>query len=304
MKFPDPIFDLIGIPILVGLFIFLWIMESKFQLRKRVQKKSDRFLTNTGIATVSLVLLRLVFIPAMVWLAVHNNEWKFGLNYLYQWPVWTEFVIGFLFLDYTNYVWHILNHKFPLLWRFHVVHHTDLDLDLNTGIRFHFGELIGSIFFRGAMVLLTGASPVLVLVYEIIFEAATNFHHSNWKLPLRFEKVFNILFVTPRMHGIHHSIIKNETDSNFSVIFSFWDRLHKTLHLNIAQQDIIIGTPSYRDPAELTLLNLLLMPFRKLKSWQFADGTVPERSDTDKNRVHFPDDEPKQNLRKNNAGSF
>ena len=296
MNFPDPIFDIVGTPILVVLFIFLWIIESKFQLRLRIEKKTKRFLTNACLALFSLALLRLVFIPAMLWLAIQNKLWQFGLNFLFHLPGWIDFLIGFLLLDYLNYIWHILNHKVVLLWRFHYVHHTDLDLDVTTGIRFHFGELIGSVLFRGAMVVLTGASPILVLVYEIIFEAATNFHHSNWRLPFRFEKALNSIFVTPRMHGIHHSIVKRETDSNFAVIFSFWDRLHKTIYLNIAQNDIIIGTPSHRNPAELTILNLLLMPFRKLRSWEFADGRKPERLYKKENIVDSSENEPKQSL--------
>ena len=174
-------------------------------------------------------------------------------------------MIAFLLLDYTNYLWHILNHKIPLLWRFHLVHHTDHDLDITTAFRFHFGELIGSVFFRGAAVFLIGVSPAIVLVYEIIFEAATQFHHSNMRLPFRFEKILNKLIVTPRMHGIHHSVVQNERDSNYSVIFSFWDRIHKTFTLTKQQQELVIGVPSYNEQKELTIGFLLKLPFTKIR---------------------------------------
>lgn len=213
-------------------------------------------------------LLRFLFLPAIVWLAYKNETIRFGLNHLYELPAWLEVTIAFLVLDYFNYVWHVVNHRVPAFWRFHLVHHTDPDLDVSTALRFHFGEMIGSVFFRGAVTFLSGVSPLTVLVYEIVFEAATQFHHSNWKLPLPFEKILNKIIVTPRMHGIHHSIIKQETDSNFSVIFSFWDRLHKTIRLNIRQNDIIIGVPSYNNPEELTIGFLLRMPFKKIRSWQ------------------------------------
>lgn len=149
-------------------------------------------------------------------------------------------------LDYGNYLWHLLNHYVPFLWRFHNVHHIDLDLDVTTAIRFHYGEIVLSVFSRGAIILILGASPLLILVYEIFFEAATNFHHSNLRLPYHWEKLITKFIVTPRMHGIHYSIVKRETDSNFSVIFSFWDRIHQTLRLNIPSHAINIGVPAYR----------------------------------------------------------
>lgn len=270
------IFDTYGTPILVSIFIILFIAESRFQLRKRVQARWKRVFINFIVSIPAFALLRIAFIPAMVWLAVQNESWQFGLNYLFGAPATIKATITILLLDYSNYIWHILLHKLPVLWRFHLVHHTDLDLDITTAFRFHFGEMIGSIFFRGAAVILIGASPVMVLVYEIMFEAATQFHHSNIKLPFHFEKVLNYLFVTPRMHGIHHSMRKRETDSNYAVIFSFWDRLHRTVRLNIHQHEIIIGVPSYADEKELTIGKLLKLPFTSLKPWK-EDDVVPNR---------------------------
>jgi sterol desaturase/sphingolipid hydroxylase (fatty acid hydroxylase superfamily) len=176
-------------------------------------------------------------------------------------------LISIFIFDYSNYLWHILNHKIPFLWRFHLVHHTDTDLDVTTATRFHFGKMAGSVFFRGTFVFLSGASPLVVIIYEIIFEATTLFHHSNTKLPLNFEKALNKLFVTPRMHGIHHSNIKGETNSNYSVIFSFWDRMHKTAKLTISQDKIVIGVPSYSKKKELTAGYLLKLPFTKIRKW-------------------------------------
>lgn len=259
------IFDYIGIPALFILYIFLFALESKFQLRKRVQERWKRITINSFVSIPAFTLLRFLFIPAMVWLAKLNEGLHFGINYLYELPKPAEFMIAFLLLDYGNYFWHMLNHKFTFLWRFHLVHHTDKDLDVTTAFRFHFGELIGSVFFRGAITLLSGASPFTVLVYEIIFEAATEFHHSNFKLPLKFEKVLNKLIVTPRMHGIHHSTIRHERDANYSVIFSFWDRLHQTLKINIPQDEVVIGIPSYSNAKELTIGFLLKLPFTKIR---------------------------------------
>ncbi len=263
-------FNTVGVSVLLFLFILLFILETKFQLRKRVQQRFKRVIINFAISIPSFVLLRLLLLPIMVWLATENQSVQFGLNYLYQFPSYAEAIIAFLLLDYTNYVWHILNHKIPFLWRFHLVHHTDHDLDVSTAFRFHFGELIGSVFFRGACVFLIGANAATVLIYEIIFEAATQFHHSNWKLPFRLEQVLNKIIVTPRMHGIHHSVIRNETDRNFSVIFSWWDRIHHTVKLNIPQNQIVIGVPSYSNPEEFTIGYLLKLPFTKIRKWSDA----------------------------------
>jgi sterol desaturase/sphingolipid hydroxylase (fatty acid hydroxylase superfamily) len=262
------VFDIYGVPILLGAFLILFILETKFQLRKRVQDRWKRIIINFIVSLPAFALLRLLFIPAMVWLAVKNEEWQFGLNYLLQLSGWTGFAIAFLLLDYSNYIWHILLHKLPFMWRFHLVHHTDLDLDITTAFRFHFGEIIASVFFRGAVVVLIGASPVMVLIYEIAFETATQFHHSNTRIPFRLEKLLNKFIVTPRMHGIHHSMVKRETDSNYSTIFSLWDRIHRTLRLNVHQDEIVTGVPSYADERELTIGRLWKLPFTKIRKWK------------------------------------
>lgn len=263
-----------GLIILSATFVILFVSESYFQLRERVQGRWKRIVINAVVSIPAFAVLRLVFIPVVVWIAIQNQTLQIGLNYLYELPSSVEFAIAFLLLDYTNYLWHVLLHRMPLLWRIHLVHHTDLDLDVSTAMRFHFLELFGSVIFRGLAVLLLGATPALVLIYEIVFEAATQFHHSNLRLPFRLEKFLNKIFVTPRMHGIHHSVVKDETDSNYSVIFSFWDRLHRTVKLNIKQENLVIGVPSYHDPNELTIGYLLTLPFSKIRPW---GNTAPPR---------------------------
>src|SRR5687767_819107 len=261
------IFDAYGAPIIAGLLIILFIVESKWPLRRRVQKRWKRIVINFIVSIPAFVLLRIMFIPAAVWIASVAQDMQFGLNYLYDASSLLKGVVAFLLLDYSNYIWHILLHKIPLMWRFHLVHHTDLDLDVTTAARFHFGEMFGSLLFRGAAIALIGVSPFVVLIYEIAFEAATQFHHSNTRLPMRFEKWINLLIVTPRMHGIHHSIFQKETDSNFSIIFSFWDKLHRTIRLNVSQEEIIIGVPAYHDERELTIGYLLGLPFGRIREW-------------------------------------
>ena len=278
----DEIMTKKGLPILIGLFVLLFIMESVSQLRARKESRIKRAIINSGVAVPGFFALRLLLLPAMIWIAYKNQEWKIGLNYLYEFPIWAEGAIAFLLLDYTNYLWHILNHRVPWLWRFHIVHHTDVDLDVTTAIRFHAGEMIWSVFYRGSAVFILGVSPLLVLIYEIVFEAATQFHHSNWKLPFRLEKFLNRIIVTPRMHGIHHSIVRRETDSNYSVIFSFWDRIHRTINLGIAQNQVVTGVAVYSNPKELTVGYLLKLPFTKIREWK---EDAPSRGEDHKNEL-------------------
>lgn len=277
IKFFFPVFDYIGAPLLFLLFILLFYLETKYALRKRKESRIRRIRRNVKLASVSLLFLRLLLIPGMVAIAVLCHSHSFGLFHWIDFPVWLEFLLGFLLLDYGNYGWHMLNHYIPFLWRFHNVHHIDLDLDVTTAIRFHVVEIILSVFSRGIVVLIIGASPMLVLIYEIFFEAATNFHHSNLRLPFKLEKNMSKVIVTPRMHGVHHSIVKREADSNFSVILSIWDRIHNTIRLNIPQHEINIGVPSYRNPSEQKFTKLLMLPFQKQKPWVLPNGKIPDR---------------------------
>ena len=146
------VLDKRGFFVLAGLFAGLFVLETVFNLRKRVQKRWSRVLVNSIVSIPAFVALRFMFLPAVVWLAIKNKSWRVGVNYLNGLSPGMKFAIGFLLLDYSNYVWHILLHRVPLLWRFHLVHHSDLDLDLTTAIRFHFGEMLGSVIYRGAAV--------------------------------------------------------------------------------------------------------------------------------------------------------
>ena len=285
MKLIRSVFDLRGIPILTAVFAVLFIAEGKRQLRKRKQPCVKRVIINALVSLPAFSLMRFLLLPVMVKLAIKNRQLQWGLNYQYSAHPVFKGIVTFLVLDYTNCLWHILNHKIPLLWRFHLVHHCDPDLDVTTAIRFHFGEMIGSVFYRGVFVFLSGASPFNVLLYEIFFEIATQFHHSNWKLPYKLEKALNKIIVTPRMHGIHHSIVRQETDSNYSVIFSFWDRLHKTVRLNINQDLIVTGVPAYNNFDELTAGYLLRLPFTKIRHWKQADEDDVKAFLPDKNNV-------------------
>ncbi|AKD05543.1 sterol desaturase family protein [Pontibacter korlensis] len=279
MKVFFPKFDKVGVPLLGVAAAALLILEAKRQLRRRTRPKVERLLENGSLAATALPALRLLLLPALYGTARWSVRNHFGLLPRLTLPRWAQHMFGFVLLDYGNYLWHMLMHKSSILWRFHNVHHIDLDLDVSTAWRFHVGENFASVPFRGGVVALLGVPAPLVLFYEVIFEGCTAFHHSNLRLPYKLEKQLCKLIVTPRMHGIHHSIVQRETNSNYSVIFSWWDRLHQTLRLNVPQQEITIGVPAYQDPSEQTLSYLLRLPFQKQRAWQLPDGTVPEREE-------------------------
>ena len=188
-------------------------------------------------------------------------------------------VLGFLLLDYTLYLWHWLNHRAPFLWRFHAVHHLDLDLDTTTGLRFHAGELAMAAGFRAAQVLLLGVDRETLRLWQQMLVASVVFHHSNLRLPPDVEQRMNAIVVTPRMHGIHHSTRPGETNSNYSSLLSVWDRLHRSLRLDVAQEAVTIGVPGFSQPEDVTLERSLTLPFRQDRRLRPpADGALRRTS--------------------------
>jgi sterol desaturase/sphingolipid hydroxylase (fatty acid hydroxylase superfamily) len=274
---PIPQLDYVGPPLFICLFVFLFWFQSKRPLRRQHFPALLRLVRNFVFSIPGYAIARfsLVSIPlAIAWAAESH---RFGLLHWFRAPAPVAWGAGFLLMDWGYYWWHVAAHRVPLLWRFHNVHHTDLDLDVSTAARFHFGEIVLSVPFRVAIVALFGISPATLVIYELVFESAVFFHHSNSRLPLRLERILNRVIVTPRMHGAHHSIVRRETDSNWGTIFSIWDRLHRTLRIDVPQEKLTIGVPGWRDDHELTLGKLWLMPFRKQRGWHLPGGGVPER---------------------------
>ena|SRR5438128_7468373 len=260
-------------------FLALALCERRQPLRRRmVEPKLKREVRNLIVAAVGAGALLLLERPAILPLAQFVDGRRWGLLKQVGLPWWLELALAVVMLDYTLYVWHYLTHKVPFLWRFHVAHHVDLDLDASTALRFHFGELALSVPWRAAQVIIIGVSPISYLAWQTFVFPSILFHHSNVKLPIRMERWLNRLIVTPRMHGIHHSIVENETNSNWSSGFTVWDWLHGTLRLNVPQQEITIGVPAYQAPEEIKLKDSLLLPFRKQRpSWEFFGDGKPTR---------------------------
>ncbi len=253
--------------ILISFFLILLILENYFPLRKVVISRLERINRNISLAVIGYLVIKLLLLPHLISFSKIVEEKNWGILNLVEFSYGIKIALSIILMDFTLYFWHLANHKIPFLWRFHLVHHTDLEMDVSTASRFHFGELVLSVFFRAFQILIFGIDPIGLLIFETSVTFFAFFHHSNTKLPLFLERALNKVIVTPRMHAIHHSQILKETDSNFTTIFSFWDRPFKTLVLNIPQKDIIIGVSSYPDPKELKLVNLIILPFKKIRSW-------------------------------------
>ncbi len=239
--------------------VLVWL-ERRRPLRREVEPKLTRDVRNATVAGVGAAAMLLMENPITKRLTALVDQRNLGLLKLVRLPVWLETALAVVLLDYTLYVWHVLTHKLPLLWRFHLVHHADRDLDASTALRFHFGELILSIPWRTAQIALIGVSPLSFFVWQTLLLLSILFHHSNVRLPLATERRLNRFIVTPRMHGIHHSIVRDETNSNWSSGLAIWDLLHGTLRLDVPQEMITIGVPQLQRPVEVELRELLLLP--------------------------------------------
>jgi sterol desaturase/sphingolipid hydroxylase (fatty acid hydroxylase superfamily) len=274
-----PAFETVIAGVVAAVFVALLLLETGFPLRQTKRSKAKRFAINVGVSGIALAAGAYVVAPVALGLVSRSSENSFGLVRIVPLPFAAEFILGFLLMDLTFYYWHRANHAFPWFWRFHNVHHVDPDLDVSTSFRFHFGEVLYSLGFRALQVYLLGVSLITYLVYELVFQCATMFHHSNVRLPITVERWLNKIIVTPRMHGIHHSIVKDETNSNYSVIFRWWDLMHGTLRLGVKQSDVVIGVSAYLETEDNGFLNLLVLPFRKQRDyWRLPNGQEPGRT--------------------------
>ena len=239
--------------------IFLW--EITWPLRREVEGKARRLPRNFAVAGLAALTVHLAEMPIVQPLAERVYRRRLGLLPRLGLPRWAETCAAVLLLDYTLYVWHVLTHRVPALWRFHVVHHADLDLDASTALRFHFGELAISVPWRAAQIAAIGVSPRALSIWQTGLMLAIVFHHSNARLPVDLERWLSRIIVTPRMHGIHHSIVLDESDSNWSSGLAVWDWLHATVKLNVPQDAIHIGVAAYQSPEQVTLPAIIAMPF-------------------------------------------
>ena len=250
-----------------GVGLLLW-SERRRALRARPARldahQGERVVTNLAMAGLSAVVTHVAMAPVVEPLAEWVERRKVGLVQQVPAPAWLQDAIAVLLLDYTLYWWHVAEHRVSWLYRFHQVHHADLAMDTTTALRFHFGEFLASVPWRAAQVAAIGASPRALRTWQRLTTISVLFHHSNARLPLWFERRLARVFVTPRLHGIHHSVVASEQDSNWSSGLTLWDRLHGTYRANVPQDDIVIGVAAYPDPKDVTLARSLVMPLDHL----------------------------------------
>ena len=266
--------NLIGGAFTFGMFGVLLYLENRRPLRRAVESKLTRNSRNLSVAGLAAIALQLAEQPVVAPLTKLVERKNVGLLKLVRLPRFLETILAVALLDYTLYVWHVLAHRIPFLWRFHAVHHIDLDLDASTALRFHFGEMIISVAWRSAQIVIIGVSPVSFAAWQAFLFPSILFHHSNIRLPVEWERKLSRYVVTPRLHGIHHSVARSETDSNWSSCLTIWDWLHGTLKTDVPQDKIVIGIPAYRDSDEVVLTKILPMPFKRQRpSFQLAAET-------------------------------
>lgn len=247
--------------------------ERRSPLRRQTQTEPPRLVRNLVMGALSMAVVSAVEGPIVQRLAGRAEARRRGLAQRLPAPAWLRDAAAFLAMDYTIYLWHVLTHKVPALWRLHLVHHVDLDMDASTALRFHAVDMLASVPYRAAQVAVLGVSPRALRAWQAFFFLSVLFHHSNLRLPAGLERRLARVLTTPRMHGIHHSTVRSETDSNWSSGLSLWDHLHRTFRLDVPDARVQVGVPAWRDPAAIRLRPSLAMPFvRQPDAWRPQPG--------------------------------
>ncbi len=256
--------------VFAGVFLSLALLELVMPRRGLSASKLKRWVTNISFSGLNTLLIRLMAVSSVPLVAIGVAEYgaqaEFGLLRQFTLPYWLVVVISLLVLDLAIYFQHFASHKVPLLWRVHRVHHSDVDFDVTTAVRFHPIEIGLSMLYKCVLVLLLGIDGLSVLLFEIILNGCAMFNHSNLKLPLWLDKIVRLVIVTPDMHRVHHSVIRRETDSNYGFSLAVWDRIFRTYNEQpeAGHEEMSLGLPSTIDKAEPTRFNWsFLLPFSK-----------------------------------------
>ncbi|MEW6584147.1 MAG: sterol desaturase family protein [Nitrospirota bacterium] len=246
-----------------GIFIFMSMWETTAPRRALTQSKGTRWFHNLILTTLNSILVRLIFPAAAVGAALVSSEHGWGLFNNVELPEAFAGITAVIVLDLIIYAQHFYFHKIALFWRLHRMHHTDLDVDVTTGARFHPVEIILSMAIKMLAVIILGAPVWSVVAFEVFLNATSMFNHSNVYMNERIDKVLRLLVVTPDMHRVHHSVIIKETDSNFGFNLSWWDRLFRTYTDQpfAGHKGMKLGLANYRDKKWLTLPWMLAVPF-------------------------------------------
>ncbi len=248
-----------------GIFVF-WIIEGVFPLFEFGYKKVRHALIN-GLLTVLFVVIGLGFAGALLFTSNWATANEFGLIHIVEIPIWLQAVIGVMVLDLIGaYTVHWVEHKVKLLWRFHLIHHSDTTVDVTTGLRHHPGEAVFRMLFTVVGVLIVGAPIWIVFLYQSLSALFTHFNHANIQMPKKLDRALSWVFVTPYMHKVHHHYTQPLTDTNYGNIFAIWDRMFGTFAEVEDTNNLKYGIDTHMDPKEHDdVLNLLKMPFQEYR---------------------------------------
>ena len=255
--------EIIQILVFWGGVSFFLFLELLIPYRPSSVSKIKRWFDNLGLGVFNGLVLNLLFGALIIQTTEYVNFHQMGI--LNLWSLSRGWKIGatVLLFDFILYVWHLLNHQVPFLWRFHRVHHSDLNMDVSTASRFHIGELSVSAGIKIGQIFFLGPDLIAITIFESLIVLTSQFHHSSMIVPPWFERLYWTLFVPPSMHRIHHSVVIKERNSNYGTIFSIWDRIMETMVSKIDQERIRIGIGAYQNPDKLKFHHLLLMPFTR-----------------------------------------
>lgn len=247
---------------MLGLMLSLEVLRPK---RRFQYPRQMRWPTNLGLAAVNMLAIRFSVGSLAYLSAVQAQTQHWGLGNYLEIPELANMMISLVGLDFAIYLQHLAAHRWSWLWRLHQVHHTDLEFDATTALRFHPLEILLSLLYKVVWIVILGANPEAVLLFEIILNACATFNHSNVDIPKPLEQALRLVLITPDLHRIHHSVEFKELNSNFGFSVSFWDRIFRTFRPNAqhTQAEIQIGLAEYRDLTQLGLTRLLRLPFRR-----------------------------------------
>jgi sterol desaturase/sphingolipid hydroxylase (fatty acid hydroxylase superfamily) len=241
--------------------VIIWeFFQSKRPLK---QSKSKRWFNNLALIGLDSLIVRFLLPAGAVGIATWAEERGFGLLNTVELNTTLSIILAVIILDMIIYWQHRLFHVVPILWRLHQVHHADRDIDVSTGLRFHPIEILVSMMIKFTAVILLGAPAAAVILFEVILNGMAMFNHGNIKLPKTLDTWIRILFVTPDMHRVHHSILKHETNSNYGFNMSIWDKVFGSYHAqpDMGHQNMTIGLEQYQAQPTHSILWMLRLPF-------------------------------------------
>ena len=251
----------------LGCFIFILSLMACWEViaarRQLTVSKRGRWLSNLGLTALNSVLLRLLLPVTAVGSAWVAAERGWGLLSVLPVPQWLVVPLSIVILDFAIWTQHVMFHRVPLLWRLHMVHHADPDLDVTSGARFHPLEMLLSLLIKVGVVLLVGIPAIGVFLFELILNATAMFNHSNVKVPNGVDGVLRWFLVTPDMHRVHHSVIVDECHTNFGFNLPWWDRLLGTYRAQPqgGHLGMTIGLTEFRTGVRQTVAWMLALPF-------------------------------------------